>query len=438
MDLTGIRTNRGAVVSVHFGRQVTTNIWWEYGWYTITDEDVIQELRMLQTLETHGCYGDVKNKVADLRETYTVYNIGQPYRRDRASHSNLGRRAARQTGAPTSSNSLATRLVINNYNNDKLSGEVLDYNDVLQLNEIKNQTFGIEIEMSAISQERACRTVAEFFGTSASYSPEYGHSAWMCRDGQGRAWLFEYDGSLSGSNTCEMVTPVLNYTDIETLQAVIRKLRQAGAKSSARYNCGVHVHVGAQGMTPQHLKNLAIIMFNFEHVLDKSIAVSEGRHDYCKFMSSRFINKLMTTEMSDNETLTSRTQANNSNEFLKFADVWYRSQDSSRGSHYNSTRYHITNFHSVFDHGTVEFRLFEFKEPDEERQNGLHAGEAKAFIQMSLALMALAKKVKKINGVDDTTRINSKTKMLSWLDKLCMCGSDFATAREYYTRRLTD
>ena len=437
MDLSRIRTNRNAVVSIHFGRQVTTNIWWNYGWYVITDSTVIECLNNIKKQERLGNYDQVEYLVNHLREDYNPHDIGQPYRRDRESHSNLGRRTRRQGGAPAS-NTVAARLIIDSFNENKLNGDDVSYDNVLQINEMKNQTFGMEVEMSNISRENACRTVAQFFGTEANYEPSYGHSAWMCRDGQGRAWLFETDGSLYGNQTCEMVTPILNYSDIDTLQAVIRRLRQAGAKSSARYNCGIHVHVGAQGMTPQHLKNLAIIMFNFEHVLDRAIDVTESRHSYCRFMSTTFINKLMSTPMDESEQLTSRTQVNRSEAFTKFANVWYNSQHESRGNHYNSTRYHITNFHSVFDHGTVEFRLFEFKEPDAERQNGLHAGEAKAFIQMSLALMALAKHIGKIDGVDDTTPMNSKTRMLAYLDKLCMCGSDFATAREYYTRRLTD
>lgn len=234
-----------------------------------------------------------------------------------------------------------------------------------------------------------------------------------------------------------MTTPILTYADMETLQAVIRKLRAAGAKSSVRYNCGVHVHVGAQGHTPQTLKNLAIIMHNFEQLLDKSIDVSSGRHSYCKFMNEDFYRRLLNTSMNNTTTLTSASQANRSEDFIKFASVWYTSQGERSGGHYNSTRYHITNFHSVFYRGTVEFRLFEFKEPDSERQNGLHAGEAKAFVQMALALNAFAKVCGNLtNGQVNNPAVNDKDEMNNWLQAMSMCGDEFATAREYYTRRL--
>ncbi len=38
----------------------------------------------------------------------------------------------------------------------------------------------------------------------------------------------------------EMVTPILTYADMETLQELVRRLRRAGAKSDATRGCGVH------------------------------------------------------------------------------------------------------------------------------------------------------------------------------------------------------
>ena len=52
-----------------------------------------------------------------------------------------------------------------------------------------------------------------------------------------------------------MVTPILTYADMETLQEMIRRLRKAGAKSDSTRGCGVHIHIGAKGHTPQTLRN---------------------------------------------------------------------------------------------------------------------------------------------------------------------------------------
>ena len=38
-------------------------------------------------------------------------------------------------------------------------------------------------------------------------------------------------------------------------------------------------------------------------------------------------------------------------------EIWYNGR-SRRGQHYDQSRYHCLNLHSVFQKGTVEFRLF--------------------------------------------------------------------------------
>ena len=48
-----------------------------------------------------------------------------------------------------------------------------------------------------------------------------------------------------------------------------------------------------------------------------------------------------------------------------------------RYSHYDDSRYHALNLHSVFSKGTIEFRLF---------NSTLHAGEVKSYIQLCLAI----------------------------------------------------
>ena len=111
-----------------------------------------------------------------------------------------------------------------------------------QIAEMKQQTIGVEVEMNNITREKAARKVAEFFGTTAWYAAgEYGYMSWACKDQQGRVWKFQRDISIHGpeAEKCEMVTPILTYEDIETLQAIIRLLRKAGAKSSPSRGCGV-------------------------------------------------------------------------------------------------------------------------------------------------------------------------------------------------------
>ena len=66
-------------------------------------------------------------------------------------------------------------------------------------------------------------------GRITSYSGP--HNAITVTDPEGREWKAMSDGSLR--NGAEFVTPVLKWENIELLQAVIRAIRHAGAKTPA-------------------------------------------------------------------------------------------------------------------------------------------------------------------------------------------------------------
>jgi len=130
-----------------------------------------------------------------------------------------------------------------------------------QIENLKNQTIGVEVEMNNITREKAARIAADFFGTGRfqNTASRNGYCTWSAWDAQGREWKFQKDVSIAGcdSEKCELVTPILHYADIETLQELVRRLRKAGAVSHA----GVegwrsHSAYGANGHTPQTLRNL--------------------------------------------------------------------------------------------------------------------------------------------------------------------------------------
>lgn len=113
-----------------------------------------------------------------------------------------------------------------------------------QIAEMKNQTIGVEVEMNNITRQKAAKVAADFFGTGRfeNTAGRNGYSTWSAWDAQGREWKFQKDVSIAGPDEqkCELVTPILNYGDIETLQELCRQLRHAGAKSDASRGCGVH------------------------------------------------------------------------------------------------------------------------------------------------------------------------------------------------------
>ncbi len=163
-----------------------------------------------------------------------------------------------------------------------------------QIEEMMNQTIGVEVEMNNITRTKAAQLAAEFFGTGRHEhtAGRNGYDTYSAWDGAGREWKFQKDVSISGpdSEKCEMVTPILTYKDMETLQELIRRLRKAGAKSDATRGCGVHIHIGAKGHTPQSLRNLANIMASHESLLASALNLDRSRMSrYCRTVSKDFL-----------------------------------------------------------------------------------------------------------------------------------------------------
>ena len=296
-----------------------------------------------------------------------------------------------------------------------------------QITEMKNQTIGVEVEMNSITRQKAAKVAADFFGTGRfeNTAGRNGYSTWSAWDAQGREWKFQKDVSIAGPDEqkCELVTPILTYGDIETLQELCRQLRHAGAKSDASRGCGVHIHIGAQGHTPQSLRNLANIMASHEKLIADALKIDSGRmHRYCRTVNPKFIeqiNKKKPTTMA------------------QLADIWYTSNgaDYGRNQHYNDSRYHMLNYHATFTKGTIEFRLFQFDKPANGKKNGLHAGQLKSYIQLCLALSEMAKELRTASPKPQQTE-NPKFAMRTWLMRLGFMGAEFATARDFLTRNL--
>ena len=296
-----------------------------------------------------------------------------------------------------------------------------------QIENLKNQTIGVEVEMNNITRDRAAKLAAEFFGTGRyqNTAGRNGYSTWSAWDAQGREWKFQKDVSISGcdSEKCEMVTPILHYSDIETLQELVRRLRKAGAKSDYTRGCGIHIHIGANGHTPQTLRNLANIMASHEELLIESLKIDRGRTErYCRTVNPNFLAKVNQKKPTT---------------MARLADIWYESHGCNYGRdhHYNDSRYAQLHYHSVFTKGTIEFRLFQFNKPENGKQNGLHAGELKTFIQLALALSEMAKEVRTASPKKSTSE-NKKFLMRTWLIRLGFVGDEFKTAREILMRNL--
>ena len=96
---------------------------------------------------------------------------------------------------------------------------------------MKDQCFGVEVEMTGLTRRQAAQALANYFGTEPYYVGG-GYDKWSVKDPDGKAWSIMSDSSIvtemkteSGyirtSNIeyrVEMVTPKLTYAELPKLQ----------------------------------------------------------------------------------------------------------------------------------------------------------------------------------------------------------------------------
>ena len=286
---------------------------------------------------------------------------------------------------------------------------------------MRTQRFGIEIEMTGITREKAAKVIAEYFGTESFYIGTY-YETYGAKDRQGRTWKATYDSSIiaqkkergrtvgaSDAYKCEIVSPILTYEDMADLQEIVRQLRHSGA--FVNNQCGIHIHVDASRYTPQTLRNLVNIIASKEDILYKALQIDPARMRWCKKTNEKL---LETINRKKPETM----------EALK--DIWYAGSSRGRNEHYNDTRYHGLNLHSTFTKGTVEFRLF---------NSTTHAGEIKAYIQFCLAVSHQALTQKKASARKTVTD-NEKYAFRCWMLRLGLSGDEFKTCRLHFLKHL--
>ena len=294
---------------------------------------------------------------------------------------------------------------------------------------IKTQNFGVEIEMTGITRCEAAQVIADYYGTTSSYLGTY-YKTYGATDRKGRTWKAMSDASIetqkrsngrkvaAGTDySCEVVTPILQYEDMEDLQNIIRALVAKGA--FANKSCGIHVHVDGARHTPESLTRLLNFAVGRQDLFYEALQIGARSDRWCHKMS-----KALLVAMKNDETKTKASAER----------IWYsRSNDGYTGGisheHYNSTRYHGINLHAFFTKGTVEFRLF----------NGTtHAGKIKAYIQFCLAMSAWALETKTdnlyfkgITGYTDEQKAAIMKRVL--INRLGLSGPEFKTCRLHLT-----
>ena len=293
---------------------------------------------------------------------------------------------------------------------------------------IKDQCFGVEVEMTGITRRQAAEALAAYFGTSPQYLGTY-YDTWGVTDPEGKVWKLMSDSSIkpekktaggyisasgmdSGEYRVEMVTPKLTYAELLKFQECVRRVRKAGAKVNG--SCGIHVHVDAANHNRQSLKNLIGIMYSKEDILFKALQVSESRAErWCKKVREPMLRQARTLSSDETTDLT------------QLERVWYEGVVENT-EHYNWTRYHALNLHSVFYRGTVEWRCFNAT---------LHAGKIAAYVNLCLAISAQAI-AQRSTVMRKTHSENELFTFRVWLVRLGLNGEEFKHTRDHLLAHL--
>lgn len=274
---------------------------------------------------------------------------------------------------------------------------------------IQDQNFGIEIEMTGLSRKKAAEVIAIHFNSSLRSDRSY----FSVIDDSRREWKLVNDSSIEVesrqnnelSQGVELVSPICQYKDIKTIQKIVQKLKKEGAMVNK--SCGIHIHIDASRFDARTLRNLANIMYCKEDILYKALNVSPRReHRYCKKIEESFFQELNRKKPLTLENL---------------SHIWYNGSSARSHTHYDNSRYHALNLHSVFNKGTVEFRLF---------NGSLNINKIESYIQMCLAISNQALSQNKASRIK-TVSTNEKYTFRTWLLRLGMIGDEFKTARRY-------
>lgn len=291
--------------------------------------------------------------------------------------------------------------------------------------EMKGQTIGVEIELTGITRKNAAQAVANYFNSNVNYTGG-AYDAYEVTDNTGRTWSIKRDSSIKAQTKengekwgaddtykVEFITPILNYSDIETLQELVRAIRKAGG--FVNDSCGMHVHIGAADLTAKAAHNLINVVASKQDLIYKALKVHRNRIDFCYKIE---------------ENLLKRFNERKPKTMAELASVWYNEPEERaviEHSHYDGSRYKIVNLHALFTKGTVEFRVFNAT---------LHAGEVKAAIQFCLALTHQAKTAKRAI-YRKAEPVSDKFTFRTWLRQLGLNGDEFKTCRHHWLKNLT-
>lgn len=177
--------------------------------------------------------------------------------------------------------------------------------------------FGIEIEAYNCTREKLA---SELRAAGIDVAVEgYNHTT-------RNHWKLVTDASLTGNNTFELVSPVLEgEAGLKELEKVCWVLEFCDVKVND--SCGLHIHMDAADFDLQTWKNLALSYKHLERVIDSFMPQSRRQNYYCKGLSS-----------------------------ISAADIQAAQSIHDLQAAFGNNRYRKVNLEAYARHRTVEFR----------------------------------------------------------------------------------
>ena len=187
----------------------------------------------------------------------------------------------------------------------------------IQLDYTFTRKFGIEIEAYNCTREKLA---SELRAAGIDVAVEgYNHTT-------RNHWKLVTDSSLTGNNTFELVSPVLEgEAGLKELEKVCWVLEFCDVKVND--SCGLHIHMDAADFDLQTWKNLALSYKHLERVIDSFMPQSRRQNYYCKGLSS-----------------------------ISTADIQAAQNINDLRAAFGNNRYRKVNLEAYARHRTVEFR----------------------------------------------------------------------------------
>lgn len=186
-----------------------------------------------------------------------------------------------------------------------------------QLDYSFTRKFGIEIEAYNCTREKLA---SELRAAGIDVAVEgYNHTT-------RNHWKLVTDASLTGNNTFELVSPVLEgEAGLKELEKVCWVLEFCDVKVND--SCGLHIHMDAADFDLQTWKNLALSYKHLERVIDSFMPQSRRQNYYCKGLSS-----------------------------ISAVDIQAAQSINDLQAAFGNNRYRKVNLEAYARHRTVEFR----------------------------------------------------------------------------------